>query len=94
MPMIQPAAIWWLFGARRLGTSIVLPRIGDRVEPLLALYEPSALGLLEEAAATGQLALHRLASRSSVRCVEPPASLRESWFNANTPADLQSLEAS
>ena len=64
------------------------------VEPLFALYEPEARVLLEEAAAAGEYALHRLASSSRVanRPNRPPH-LRRCWFNANTPHELASLRA-
>ena len=92
MPLVEPAAIDWLLSERRTSTSMVLPHIDGRIEPLLALYEPSALPLLEAAADAGELAPRQMVRHESVRCVEPPAGLRPCWFNANTPADLMSLK--
>jgi len=61
------------------------------VEPLLALYEPQARQLLEELAATGSHAPHRIASHESVFTPTPPAELALAWQNVNTPADLEGL---
>ena len=88
MPLIKSDAINWLLGERRSSASMVLPNIDGRIEPLLALYEPAALALLEAAVDAGELAPRHMARHDSVRCVEPPAQLRPRWFNANTPADL------
>ena len=94
MPLIEPAAVSWLLGARCPSASMILPRIDGRIEPLLALYEPAARPLLEAAATADEFALRRLARHESALCAEPPASLRRCWFNANTPADLARLTAS
>jgi molybdopterin-guanine dinucleotide biosynthesis protein A len=93
LPLLRRAAVRWLVGMRRPGAWAVLPSIDGFVEPLCAIYEPEARALLEEAAAAGDHALHRLASSPRVATEEPPASLRRCWFNANTPHELSSLLA-
>lgn len=93
LPLLQAAAVRWLVASRRPGAWVVLPSLEGFVEPLLALYEPGARSLLEEAASAGEYSLHRLASSSRVRTAEPPAALRPCWFNANTPQELASLRA-
>jgi molybdopterin-guanine dinucleotide biosynthesis protein A len=93
LPLLEPAAIEWLVGSRRDGAVAVMPAINGFVEPLLALYEPTALDVIARAAAVGIHALHRLAADPRVVTVEPPQSLERSWFNANTPQELQSLRA-
>jgi molybdopterin-guanine dinucleotide biosynthesis protein A len=94
LPMLESEAAEWLLEERSPGVSVVLPTIDGFVEPLLALYEPRARALLEEAAAAGEHALHRLASKAGVVTVEPPEALRRCWFNANTPNQLASLRVS
>jgi molybdopterin-guanine dinucleotide biosynthesis protein A len=69
----------------------VLPSLEGFVEPLFAVYEPEAKTLLEEVAASGDYALHRLAPNSRVVTAEPPEALRQCWLNANTPQELLSL---
>ena len=93
LPLLRRAAVRWLVDTRRPGAWAVLPSLEGFVEPLLALYEPQARTLLEEAAAAGKHALHHLASNSRVAAVEPPSALRRCWFNANTPQELTSLRA-
>jgi molybdopterin-guanine dinucleotide biosynthesis protein A len=70
-----------------------MPSINGFVEPLLALYEPAVLDVIERAATVGIHALHRLAADPRVVTVEPPRSLERCWFNANTPQELRSLRA-
>ena len=94
MPLVEPAAINWLLGERRPSASMVLPLIDGRVEPLLAVYEPQSLPLLETATENRDFALRLLAQHESARQVRPPAALCRCWFNANTPADLVRLKAS
>jgi molybdopterin-guanine dinucleotide biosynthesis protein A len=93
LPLLQRAAVRWLVGTRKPGTWAVLPSLEGFVEPLLALYEPESRTLLEEAAAAGEHALHRLAASSRVATAEPPGGLRRCWFNANTPHEIASLRA-
>ena len=94
LPLLEGAAVGWLLKNRRPGACAILPSLGGFVEPLLALYEPEARALLEEAAAAGEHALHRLASMAGVVTAEPPESLRRCWYNANTPNQLASLRVS
>ncbi len=94
LPLLRRTAVRWLVGTRRPGTWAVLPSFEGFVEPLLALYEPESRTLLEEAAAAGEHALHRLGASSRVATAEPPGGLRRCWFNANTPQELASLRAS
>lgn len=93
LPLLRPAAIEWLVDARRDDAVAVMPSIDGFVEPLLAAYEPTALGLFEEASTRKRHALHRLAADPRVAIAEPPRALRRCWFNANTPQDVLSLAA-
>ena len=93
LPLVRPEAVQWLLSRRRAGAWVVFPSLDGFVEPLLALYEPEARGLLESAAAAGLHSLHRLASHPRVATAEAPASLRQCWFNANTPREIVALLA-
>ena len=46
LPLVTPTAIRWLATADPAGRPAVVPDVGDRLEPLLARWEPSALGIL------------------------------------------------
>jgi molybdopterin-guanine dinucleotide biosynthesis protein A len=70
----------------------VLPRLGEsRVEPLLAVYEPGALPLLEALAQSGGRSLQGLAHALGVATPEPPAAIADAWSNVNDEDDLRSL---
>jgi molybdopterin-guanine dinucleotide biosynthesis protein A len=90
-PLLRPEAVRWLVSMRRAGSWALLPSFDGFVEPLPALFEAESRILLEEAAAAGDHALHRLASRSRVASPEPPKALRRCWFNANTPGELAAV---
>jgi molybdopterin-guanine dinucleotide biosynthesis protein A len=91
LPLLRPEAVRWLVSKRQADRWAVFPSFGDVVEPLLALYEPEARTLLEDAASAGMHALHRFASNPRVTTAEPPESLRRCWFNANTPQEVDAL---
>jgi molybdopterin-guanine dinucleotide biosynthesis protein A len=91
--LLRTEALDWLFSQRRPGRWAVLPKITpERVEPLLAVYEPEALGLLERLAARGCNSPSQLAAEPNVYMPTPPASLHNCWRNINTPQELRRLE--
>ncbi|MBU0638023.1 MAG: molybdenum cofactor guanylyltransferase [Planctomycetes bacterium] len=93
LPRLRVEALDWLLGERRPERWAVLPRITpERIEPLLAVYEPESRRLLEEIAASGQRSLRPLAGQPRVFSPTPPQPLRECWTNVNTPAELRQLE--
>ena len=80
----------WLVACRAPGVVAVLPDLaGDgRIEPLLAYYDHRCAGLLETMAAAGQRRMNRLGEAPGVITPQPPAHLRGSWRNVNTPEEL------
>ena len=93
LPLLRSEVVRWLVSRRQADMWAVFPSLGGFVEPLLALYEAEARTLLEEAASAGMHALHRLASNPRVATAEPPDSLRQCWFNANTPQEVAASRA-
>lgn len=92
LPLIRPAAAQWLTDQREPAIAAVLPRLSEhRVEPLFAIYEPSARSLLWTIAQSGSPAPKRLAGHPLVGTPEPPPELRDCWTNVNTPDDLATL---
>jgi molybdopterin-guanine dinucleotide biosynthesis protein A len=76
------------------GYDVVIPRLGEWVEPLHAVYSRSCLVAIEEQVRRGELTLRTLLNHMNVRYVEveeidrfDPRHL--SFFNINTPADLE-----
>lgn len=96
LPEIRPEAVAWLLGERRPERWAVVPRpaSGGPVEPLLALYEPAALALIENLVSEGHRAPRRLAGHPRVAVVAPPPALAGCWRNVNTPDELAGLGAS
>lgn len=75
------------------GFDMVIPRVGDMVEPLHAIYSKKCLKVIERMLGEGSLKIDQLLSLVKVRYVEAreidrfdPEHL--SFFNINTEADL------
>lgn len=89
LPHVRAEAVAWLLAQRRPGRAAVLPRVDDGPpEPLFALYEPTALPLLEALVAAGRTAPRRLAEREGVVVVRVPDELARCWRDADTPGEL------
>jgi len=95
LPLLTDAAVAWLVAQRESGHAAVIPRIDDQgVEPLLAIYEPQALSLLEGLLREGRRAPRHLARLPGVDCPSVPESLRVCWTNVNRPQELSALTSS
>ena len=99
MPHLCRGVLELLLGADGGGADALVPRIGGRPEPLLAVYGTTALGGFERAIAAGRLrvidALEGLRVRfideRELAAVDP--GLR-SFINVNTPGELAAARAS
>lgn len=92
LPLVSTDAIAWLLAQRRDDLAAILPRlVGDRVEPLFALYEPGALPLLVALAASGRGSLQPLAGQLGVATPAPPLALARAWRNVNIVEELLDL---
>ena len=89
LPLISTGAAEWLLKQRTPGVWAILPRLpGAReIEPLFALYEFRARGLLESC-----LAPSALREKAGVITPQPPRALTDAWVNMNTPAETAHLE--
>jgi molybdopterin-guanine dinucleotide biosynthesis protein A len=92
LPLLRVEAIDWLLEQRRPSRWAVLPKVDHaRVEPLLAVYEPESLELLEEVVASGRRCPRHIASHPAVHTPTPPPDLHACWTNINRPEDLDRL---
>lgn len=76
------------------GYDVVVPRIGDQVEPLHAVYTANCLPRIETMLAEGELSVYRLIPRLVARYVDEDEVVaidpeRRSFFNINTEDDLR-----
>jgi molybdenum cofactor guanylyltransferase len=85
MPLVTPALIEEIALADAQGAPAVVPRASDRLQPLLARYEPEALERLADA--DDELSLTAAVERLSPRVIEPADD--ELFFNVNTPEDVE-----
>lgn len=79
------------------GFDVVIPKLGELVEPLHAVYSTKCLSVMENMLEDGNFKISDLLQRVRVRYVEEseidsfdPQHL--SFFNINTPADLERAE--
>jgi molybdopterin-guanine dinucleotide biosynthesis protein A len=92
LPLLRVAALDWLLAQRRPQRWAVLPRVGpERVEPLLAIYEPESLTLLEDIVTSGHRSPRHLEGHAAVHSPTPPVDLHDCWTNVNTPEEYRRL---
>jgi molybdopterin-guanine dinucleotide biosynthesis protein A len=93
MPFVQPAMLDYLL-AQRLDEAIVVPRVEQIPQVLLAVYPRALLPLIEERLRAGRRDPRSLLEKARVhyleeaqlRCIDPDL---RSFVNVNTPEELQ-----
>ena len=93
MPFLNQALLRYMVGLSA-GFDLVVPRLGDLVEPLHAVYSKSCLVPMERMLKRDNLEVRGLFELVSVRYVESDEidrfdPQRLSFFNVNTEADLE-----
>ncbi len=92
-PHLRAEHIDWLAAQRRPGVWAVVPRQADGHPcPMLALYEPQALEVVERQAcqdAGRDVRPAQLLDLPQTLLVTPPAALADGWKNVNTPQELR-----
>jgi molybdopterin-guanine dinucleotide biosynthesis protein A len=92
LPLLRVEALDWLLGQRRPSRWAILPKVDpNRVEPLLAVYEPESLELLEDIVASGRRCPRHLAGHAAVHTPVVPGDLEDCWTNVNTPDEFDRL---
>jgi molybdopterin-guanine dinucleotide biosynthesis protein A len=65
----------------------VIPKVGEKLEPLCAIYSKSLIKTIEESLKSGNLAMHHLVSVSNCRLVDFDAQVPD-FQNINSPDEL------
>jgi len=96
MPFLNIELLRYMIGLVP-GFDIVIPRIGDKVEPLHAVYSRSCLDIIERMMREGNLKVSNLLELVKVRYIDGDELDKfdpdhRSWFNINMPADLKEAE--
>ncbi|MBI4525834.1 MAG: molybdenum cofactor guanylyltransferase [Deltaproteobacteria bacterium] len=93
MPLISASLVEWLLENHDPDLDAVIPRHAGGIEPLLAIYELSALPILEEAIRSGRYGLHVALEKARVRLVDVPTrfSVEREFANINTPEDYEQV---
>jgi molybdopterin-guanine dinucleotide biosynthesis protein A len=91
MPFVNPALVSFLVDAAE-GVDCVVPETGEGLQPLHAVYNRSALPVVEQRARSGQYDLRELVVSLSARIIQKNAVRKldpdsESFLNLNTSAD-------
>jgi molybdopterin-guanine dinucleotide biosynthesis protein A len=79
---------------REMGCEVLLPRVGEELEPLHALYHRRLLGRMERLLADGQgSSVRRLFPEARTEYLQLPdtARVRRIFTNLNTPEDVRRL---
>jgi len=95
LALVTPAALRWLLAQDEPSAPAVVPHLETpgRFEPLLALYGPPALALLEGAARRGERSLHKILREADIASPRVPPHLRAAWTNVNTPEEWRAAAA-
>jgi len=93
MPFLSRALLAYM-ARLSAGFDVVLPRLGDRVEPLHAVYSKGCLEAIEGMFGQGSFSVNQLLNLVRVRYLEAEEISRFdperlSFFNINTEADLR-----
>ncbi len=93
LPCVEPESLQWLLEQRGPGIDAIMPDLEGtgRIEPLLAWYGYRCRLHLEHFALIDNLKVSRLSSCPGVYHFQPPADIRGSWRNVNTPDELNAL---
>jgi molybdopterin-guanine dinucleotide biosynthesis protein A len=93
MPFLNPALLRYMISCSP-GFDVVIPRIGDNIEPLHAIYSRNCVKPMEERLKQGNLRIAGFFDSVKVRYIEKEEIERFdpehlSFFNINTQADLE-----
>ena len=93
LPGLSVGALDWLMSTRKPGVWATMPKIKgrDNVEPLLALYDFRARGLLETGLSIVQAKPSHISNHPKVLAAAPPKHLEAAWDNVNTTDELRNL---
>lgn len=96
MPFLNVELLRYMTGVVP-GFDIAIPRIGDKVEPLHAVYSRACLDIIETMMRERNLKVSNLLELANARFIEGDELDKfdpnhESWFNINMPADLKKAE--
>ncbi len=93
LPDIDPEALSWLLSTRKPGVWATMPDLdgSGRVEPLLAHYDFRCKGLFEEIGLGQKCRINDIVDHPGVITPQPPAPIRGSWHNVNSPSDLEQI---
>jgi len=87
MPFVTPETIEKLL-ENRSDFDCVVPRIGDKLEPLCAVYSRSLFSKIESRIKTGNLSMHGLIMESNYKLVDFEDDLPD-FRNLNTPEEFE-----
>lgn len=93
-PFLSAAALRWLLAQAKPGDIAVVPHLDapERPEPLIALYTPRALSLIEPAARAGERSIRRILAGMKIHSPRVPKKLRSAFANVNTPEEWRAAQ--
>jgi molybdopterin-guanine dinucleotide biosynthesis protein A len=93
MPFVTPELVCRILAADPRGAPAVVPMLDGAMEPLLALYEPTALALLAPSASAPERPLREELAAIAPSLLELGEEDRDAFFNVNVPEDLLAAAA-
>ncbi len=92
LPLLTSKAVRWLLDQRQPGRWAILPRTAAGVvDPLLAVYEPQALPMIEQLVRAGSAAPRLIVDAATTFCPTPPETIADQWRGVNTPEEFREI---
>ena len=89
LPFIKSNTINYLFDQYKFDEQIVIPKIGDRLQPLCAFYNKSVLNHFKKAIALGNYSLILSFDKLLLNEVNVEKKYEDQFMNMNSPKDLE-----
>nr|WP_231710677.1 molybdenum cofactor guanylyltransferase [Gracilibacillus suaedae] len=88
-PLIKPFILKRLISYIDDREDAIVPRINNRIQPLIALYKLDTIGVIEQQLIAGKRSMHQLLDKLSVTYVDFSAEDEKYFININTQEEYQ-----
>ena len=93
LPMVRKESIDYLYNNIKSNIQIVLPIVGDDLQPLCAFYNKSVLKVYNEAITKSEYSIMKLMNQFEVAKVTISSENKDEFLNVNNPEELRKVES-
>ncbi len=88
-PLIEPFMLKRLISYTDDRVDAIVPRINNRIQPLIALYKLDTIGVMKQQLIAGKRSMHQLLDKLTVTYVDFSADEEKYFININTQEEYQ-----